>query len=273
MLTPLDPGLFHDPVLWTALLFLLGPCLGSFASAIIHRSRTGQSWIVNSSSAAARSQCPHCGGQLKWFDLVPVLSWLFLGGKCRMCKTPIGIFYPALEVVSLLLCLAILYFIGPNFTALIAVAAVPFLLTVLVLSWEGAPLPSDVIGVLLGLGLGLQIVHALNATEAAPVILDSLAGAFAFGIAGWLLASMRARLLKLRAAVSGEIPLLVTIGIWLGIGMLPVVLVAAGIYGFIVAILRILLRRPRQTGMTHAFAAAFVMTLLIGQRILELLIP
>ena len=63
------------------------------------------------------SRCPHCETPIKWYDNVPILGWVQLGGKCRNCRAPISVVYPAVELaVALGWLLAALQF-GPTFTA------------------------------------------------------------------------------------------------------------------------------------------------------------
>ena len=75
---------------------LLGVCVGSFLNVVIYRVPLGMSL------AKPDSHCPNCKYELKWFDNVPVLSYLFLGGKCRNCKQPISFRYPAVELFNML---------------------------------------------------------------------------------------------------------------------------------------------------------------------------
>ena len=269
-----EPSLIFDQTFWVVMLLFIGPCLGSFASAIIHRSRTGQSWIFAPSSAgtkSARSACPHCGGQLRWFDLLPILSWVFLRGRCRMCKAGISAFYPLLELAALVMCQALYWCLGPSIETAIAVSTVPFVLTLLVMSWQGDALPSDVLAVLLGLALGQRAVEALYAPETLKVLGDGLMGAALFMGAGALLGSIRSKLLGVRYALRAELPLLATMGVWFGVTLLPVVLIIAGVYGVLVAVARMLAGLPKQTGMTHPYISAFFISLLFGEKILGLL--
>lgn len=73
---------------------LLGLCIGSFLNVVIYRLPNGMSLSKPS------SHCTKCGYILRWFDNVPVLSYLFLGGKCRKCKTRISPRYVIVELVS-----------------------------------------------------------------------------------------------------------------------------------------------------------------------------
>ncbi|MBX4197099.1 prepilin peptidase [Candidatus Saccharibacteria bacterium] len=87
-------------------LFGLGLALGSFVNALVwrlHEQQKGQKTRAKTQSKElsilnGRSICPNCRHVLAWYDLVPVISWLLLRGKCRYCKKPISIQYPAVEL-------------------------------------------------------------------------------------------------------------------------------------------------------------------------------
>lgn len=88
------------------LLIIGGLIFGSFLSALIWRMRTGES-MWNS-----RSKCPNCHHQLAWYDLIPILSWMLLLGRCRYCKQPVSWYYPLLELVTVTV--SVLAVIGPS---------------------------------------------------------------------------------------------------------------------------------------------------------------
>ena len=79
-------------MLATIALFILGLILGSFVNALVWRTHKKKDILKE------RSQCVHCGHKLAAADLVPVLSWLMLGGRCRYCKKPISVQYPLVEL-------------------------------------------------------------------------------------------------------------------------------------------------------------------------------
>lgn len=74
-------------------LFIFGLAFGSFLNAFEYRLFTKKDWVKS------RSHCPNCKHELSAFDLIPVLSWLFLGGKCRYCSKKISWQYPAVELI------------------------------------------------------------------------------------------------------------------------------------------------------------------------------
>lgn len=90
------------------LVFLYGILIGSFLNVCIYRIPKHESIVVTP------SHCMSCGYGLKWFDLVPVFSWLCLRGKCRKCKAPISVQYPIIEATNGLLWLAIIAIAGFN---------------------------------------------------------------------------------------------------------------------------------------------------------------
>jgi prepilin signal peptidase PulO-like enzyme (type II secretory pathway) len=97
-------------------LMLIGLCLGSFVNALVWRVREQElesekkkpdsKYLKQLSISRGRSICPHCKHELKAADLVPLLSWLSLKGKCRYCRKPIAVQYPLVELSTALLFVA-----------------------------------------------------------------------------------------------------------------------------------------------------------------------
>lgn len=86
--------LFHYILFWVC---VLGLCLGSFFNVVILRSLSGESIVFPA------SKCPKCNHPLYFWHNIPVLSYIFLGGKCYFCKEKISIQYPIVEIVTMLL--------------------------------------------------------------------------------------------------------------------------------------------------------------------------
>ena len=81
--------------LFLVAVVLLGACLGSFLNVVIHRVPLGTFL-----SGGSRSHCPKCNYQIRWFDNIPVLSWMLLRGACRSCRNPISPRYPLVELLT-----------------------------------------------------------------------------------------------------------------------------------------------------------------------------
>lgn len=103
---------YYDRMFIILMLVLLGLCLGSFVNTLVwrlheqeegHRKSKGHTPEKALSIMQGRSMCPECKHQLSWRDLVPVISWLSLGGKCRYCKKPISWQYPVVELATAVL--------------------------------------------------------------------------------------------------------------------------------------------------------------------------
>ncbi len=95
--------------LFSIYIFLIGLVSGSFLNCVIHRLYTKESFLKG------RSYCPKCKHLLEWYDLIPVLSYLVLLGKCRYCKKRISLQYPIIEITTALLFLLVFNFQFPAF--------------------------------------------------------------------------------------------------------------------------------------------------------------
>jgi leader peptidase (prepilin peptidase)/N-methyltransferase len=89
----------------------IGAIIGSFLNVVIHRLPRDQSIV------RPRSSCPSCGAKIRWYDNVPVLSWLFLLARCRDCKAPISVRYPLVEALAAAAGLLALYRYGMTLVA------------------------------------------------------------------------------------------------------------------------------------------------------------
>jgi leader peptidase (prepilin peptidase)/N-methyltransferase len=90
-------------ILFYFIIFLFGLAIGSFLNSIIYRLQTGESFLIQ------RSYCPNCKKSLGWQDLIPLLSFIFLKGKCRYCQGKISWQYPLVEFATGLLFVFIFY--------------------------------------------------------------------------------------------------------------------------------------------------------------------
>src|SRR5262249_24694154 len=91
---------------WSAVFFVLGCMVGSFLNVCIHRMPLGQSIV------SPPSHCPHCKYSIPWYLNIPLLTWLYLRGKCRNCGAPIAIRYFLVELLTGLLFLSCWLYYG-----------------------------------------------------------------------------------------------------------------------------------------------------------------
>jgi leader peptidase (prepilin peptidase)/N-methyltransferase len=204
------------------LAFLVGLALGSFLNVVITRLPRGEQII------AGRSRCPHCRTTIRWRDNLPLLSYLWLRGRCRDCGAPISPRYPLVELAAGLLGLA-LWWRFPASPLLLAY--VPFCTALLALSaidLEHRLLPDAITlpGIGLGLGLALVLPH-LAFLEAAA---GAAAGGAIFFAIGWLYRKFTGR----QGLGGGDVKLLALIGAFLGIQALPFVIFLSAALGSLV---------------------------------------
>ncbi len=118
-------------------VIMAGSCVGSFATAIIDREKKGQSWIKDSTGSASRSACPHCHHVLGFWDLIPLLSWIALRGRCRYCATRLSPFYPLVEIACVALAVLTWVLLGWECSVLIILAGLGFWFSSLFLVFQG----------------------------------------------------------------------------------------------------------------------------------------
>ena len=91
-------------MIWFGIAIVTGLCFGSFANVLIHRVPRGLSIVVPASA------CTACNSPIKPYDLLPIISWLVLWGRCRNCKAPISVTYPLVEIACALIFAGMLAF-------------------------------------------------------------------------------------------------------------------------------------------------------------------
>ena len=121
--------------IWMIIFMIYGIVIGSFLNVCIYRIPKEESIITN------RSHCMECGEQIKWYDLIPLVSYLILGGKCRNCKTKISIQYPLIEFINGLGYAIIVLANGANLTSVLYCLCTSALLALSVIDWRSFEIP------------------------------------------------------------------------------------------------------------------------------------
>lgn len=127
--------------------FIFGIVIGSFLNVCILRIPKHETIVTE------RSHCMSCGYQLSWYDMVPVFSWLFLGGKCRKCKAPISPQYPIVEAANGLLYVLIFLVKGFTWEAILYCLLASALLVLSVIDWRTYEIPVGINIFILILGI------------------------------------------------------------------------------------------------------------------------
>lgn len=134
-------------ILLYIIIFLYGIVIGSFLNVLIYRLPLKENIVTT------RSHCMKCGYQLKWYDLVPLFSYLALGGKCRKCKTRISVQYPVIEALNGVLYLVIFHQLGLSVDSLLYCLLFSALLTLSVIDFRTYEIPVGINIFILMLGL------------------------------------------------------------------------------------------------------------------------
>ena len=141
------------------IIFIFGITIGSFLNVCIYRIPLGASIVT------APSHCMTCGRKLKWYDMVPVFSWLVLGGKCRNCKSKISVQYPIIEGVNGILYVVICAVNGLEWSSMIYCFMASALLVLSIIDWRTYEIPFGINVFLFVLGVAMTILDRGNLAE------------------------------------------------------------------------------------------------------------
>jgi leader peptidase (prepilin peptidase)/N-methyltransferase len=217
--------------------FALGAVVGSFLNVVIHR------WPREESIVFPGSHCPRCNAPIRWYDNIPIASWLILRGRCRSCREPIAARYPLVELANALFYLAIFLRTGPTLGFIPIAAIVSMTLVLIWIDLDVQYLPNVVTypGIVVGLAIGLLSLgeHYPDLTLSTSWI-DSAAGAIA-GAGVLLVIHLAYKLIRRGEGMGlGDVKMLAMIGGAAGweplFGILMLASVAGAISGILLAI-------------------------------------
>ncbi|PPE65788.1 prepilin peptidase [Caldimonas caldifontis] len=230
-----------------AALGILGLCVGSFLNVVIHRLplMLERQWRRDSaellevalpdegsplSLVRPRSRCPQCGHLIRWYENIPVISWIALRARCSACKTPISARYPGVEVLTAALFAGVGWKVGPEPVALAWCAVMATLVALTFIDWDTTLLPDQLTQPLLWGGL---IAAALGWTIPLPTALwGAVGGYLSLWSVYWLFKLTTGK----EGMGFGDFKLLAALGAWLGWNtLLPIALIAS-VIGAIVGI-------------------------------------
>lgn len=209
-------------ILLYIIIFLYGIVIGSFLNVCIFRIPKQENIVK------IRSHCMNCGYQLKWYDLVPVFSYLCLGGKCRSCKQKISVQYPLIELLNGVLYCTVFAVYGISVEALLYALLTSALIALSVIDFRTYEIPVGINIFILTLGL-IRIV-----TDYA----DWLDYAVGFFIVSGFLYIVHL-VTKGRGIGGGDIKLMAAAGLLLGWKLILLAFVLGCIVGSVVHVARI----------------------------------
>ncbi len=204
------------------LVILIGLALGSFLNVCIYRIPQRKSILLPSSF------CPKCGAKIRFYDNIPLLSYIFLKGRCRDCKTKISVQYPLVEfITSALLVLAYLRF-GLSWDFAARSILILFMILTFFIDLKHRIIP-DVLtfpGIILGFLLSFVVTS--------PSVLNSLLGILVGGGMFYLSAILGELLFKKESMGGGDIKLAMMLGAFLGWQNIILVLLLSALLGSLI---------------------------------------
>jgi len=191
------------------LVFLFGIVIGSFLNVCIYRIPKEES------IAADGSACMSCGARLKFFDLIPVFSYVFLGGKCRHCKAKISPQYPIIETITGVLFVLLYLKLGLVWVLPVYIALIAILIVITLIDYRHMIIPNGL--VIAGLVVGAaQLAASIFTQGIFENWLTYLIGFFAGGLPLFIIAAFCVYVLKKDAIGGGDIKLMAMAGLILG---------------------------------------------------------
>ena len=270
----------------TALYLVVGLfslCVGSFLNVVIYRTpkMMQQEWhnecqmllhpeqpIIDDSKltlSQPASTCPKCKTAIRWYQNIPVISWLVLRGKCGSCENPISMRYPLIELLTAACALVVVAVFGPTVQMLFGLVLTYVLITLTFIDFDTQLLPDRYTLPLAALGLIVNS-YALY-TSPTQAIWGYVIGFLCLWIVYYLFKMITGK----EGMGYGDFKLLAALGAWMGPLMLPLIVLLSSVVG---AIIGIILLKVRQENQAFAFgpyiAIAGWIAFLWGEKIMQI---
>ncbi len=189
----------------TVIAGVFGLLFGSFLNVCAFR------WPQDQSVVAPRSSCPDCGEMIRWFDNIPVISWLILRGRCRNCSTSVSVQYPLVELATGLIWAGVVFGLGPAPEAIRGAAFLTILLGIALTDARFYIIPDEfsIGGAVLGIGLAF-LPDGITWQQS---LLGAATGFFLL----WGVAVLGKLAFKKDAMGGGDIKMMAMIGAFLGV--------------------------------------------------------
>jgi leader peptidase (prepilin peptidase) / N-methyltransferase len=208
---------------------LFGVCIGSFLNVVIYRLPSKKSIVFPSSC------CVHCDHKLSFFDLIPLLSFLFLKGKCRYCSQTIGLRYFLVELLTGMFFLLAYYLYGFDFDFFKAIVFVCLLIVISFIDLDLMIIPDElpVVGILLAMCFSVYDIFYNGALLKSTVVDAFVGGGMGAGImllmflVGWLV-------YRQETLGGGDVKMMFMVGLFLGAKSIVIAVMVSILLGGII---------------------------------------
>ncbi|CAG9180504.1 prepilin peptidase [Cupriavidus pinatubonensis] len=272
------------PSFLVAAAAVLGLLVGSFLNVVIHRlprmmEHDEANYIAEVRSdplpypdrynlMVPRSACPHCGHAIAAWENIPVISYLFLRGRCSSCKAPISMRYPLVELATGVLSALAAWHFGATWQGVAALVLLWALMALTMIDADTQLLPDQITLPLVWLGLLLNLAGLF--VPIADAVIGAVAGYLLLWSAYWLFKLVRGK----EGMGYGDFKLMAALGAWFGWQALPSLVLLSSVVGVVFGVANIALRRQgRDTPFPFGpfIAGAGALVLFFGPGVLPLL--
>ena len=264
---------------------LIGLVVGSFLNVVIYRipimmQRESENYLALENDQPAPhadrynlvlpgSACTSCGHMLAFTDNIPVLSFVWLKGRCRYCKARLSWRYPTVELLTAILSAVVIWQLGSGIAGVSALLFVWFLIAMSFIDLDTQLLPDELTLPLIWLGLIVNLEGTFVPLRGA--VLGAAAGYLSLWLVYWMFRAFTGK----EGIGYGDFKLLAALGAWMGWMMLPLIVLLSSAVGATFGIVMIALKRhqrDRPIPFGPFLAAAGLLALLIGHSIIDALL-
>jgi len=245
----------HDAVIFYGVVVFISLMVGSFLNVVIYRLplMMEREWryqcqeldcsdpeslppLEKFNLSTPRSRCPGCNTLIRAWQNIPILSWLFLRGRCAHCKQPISARYPTIEFITALLSLVVAWTFGPTLACVAGLAITWALIALTMIDFDHQLLPDSITLPLMWLGLLASLIPVfVSPTQA-------IMGAAAGYLILWVVFHVFLLVTGKHGMGFGDFKLLAALGAWFGWEVLPMIILLSSLVGAFVGIALILLK-------------------------------
>lgn len=250
--------LIQTPIALHLVVGVVSLCIGSFLNVVIYRTpkMMEQEWqqectmllhpeqaIIDESKltlSQPASTCPQCKTKIRWFQNIPIISWLLLKGKCGSCENPIDIRYPLIELLTAVSSLVVVAVYGPSIQMLFGLILTWMLIALTFIDFDTQLLPDRYTLTLAALGLALNSYSIYVSPSAA--IWGYIIGFLCLWSVYYLFKVITGK----EGMGYGDFKLLAALGAWMGPLLLPLIVLLSSLVGAIIGIILLKIRKENQ---------------------------
>ncbi len=254
------------PLVIKIFIFIFGALIGSFLNVCIYRMPRELS--VNKPK---RSFCPDCRGKIAWYDNIPFISYILLGGKCRHCRKKISFRYFLVEMITALTGLVLYDFFGIHVRFFVYAALSCALIAATFIDFDFQIIPDEITlgGLVVGIILSVIFPSLHGVSSRLAALGQSLLGMLAGGLSIWFIGKFGEILFRKESMGGGDVKFLAMIGSLLGWKAALLIFFIAPFFGAVIGIIMRIRKGAEVIPYGPYLSLAALLVMLWGQNILK----